>query len=111
MPIRIRIQTAAKKTRRRFYTLTAEPRLRSDGPTQGYLDYIVFTARSARSLHMWQADRNGNFIVDFSALVPEKIATEVVKELHQGKTIELPGRYELEQLRGRFNFPDNAKQG
>ncbi len=110
MPIRIRIQTGAKKTRRRFFTLTAEPRLRSDGPTRGYLDYIVFTARSARSLHMWQADRNGNFIVDFSALVPEKTATELVRELHLGNTVELPGRYELEQLRGRFSFPDNTKQ-
>jgi hypothetical protein len=110
MPIRIRIQTSPKTKRRRFFTLTAEARLRTDGPTQGYLDYIVFTARSARSLYMWQADRSGNFIVDFSALVPEKTATEVVRELHQGKTVELPGRYELEQLRGRFNFPDNAKQ-
>lgn len=109
MAIRLRIQTGAAKPRRRFFTLTAEPRLRPEGPTRGYLDYIVFTARSTRSLHMWHADRNGNFIADFSALVPEETAAEIVRQLHLGQTVALPGRYQLEQLHGRFSFPENAK--
>jgi hypothetical protein len=110
MPIRIRIESGAAKRRRRFFTLTAEPRLRTDGPAQGYLDYIVFTAKSSRSLHMWQADRSGNYIADFSALVPAAIAAEIVHELHHGHTVALPGRYQLEELRGKFGFPEIKKR-
>ncbi len=111
MAIRVRIRSRVSKPRRGFFTLTAEPRLKQDGPLRGYLDYVVFTACTTDGLQMWHADKSGNLITDFSALVPPLTAIEIVKELYLGRTVALPGRYRIENLRGRFGFPDTEKQG
>jgi hypothetical protein len=108
MVIRVRIRRSSPKRKPRFFTLTAEPKLKADGPLRGHLDYVVFTADTANGLQMWHADRVGNFIVDFSTLVSKAVAIELVRELYDGRTVRLPGRYRLEQLEGRFGFPGSG---
>ncbi len=105
MVLKVRIRRGSSKRKPRFFTLTAEPKLKVDGPLRGHLDYVVFTADTANGLQMRHADRTGNFIVDFSTLVPEVQAIELVRELYDGRMVKLPGRYRMEQLQGRFGFP------
>ena len=111
MVIRVRIRRSVPKQKPRFFKLTAEPRLKADGPLRGYLDYVVFTACAKDGLHMWHADKSGNFIPDFSTLVPRSKAVAMVKDLYLGRPVALPGRYRMEQLRGRFGFPENERAG
>jgi hypothetical protein len=103
MVLRVRIPRLTK-TRPGTFTLRAEPRLRQDELLRGYLDYIVFRADTTRGLFLWHAHRHSHLVADFSALVPEETAIQLVKNLHQGQTIELPGRHKLELLKGRFGF-------
>jgi hypothetical protein len=104
MVIRVRIRRRVRKPKPGFFTLKAEPRLRQDGPLRGYLDYVIFTAHTTGGRHYWHAHRHGNFIADFSALVPEEEAINMVRDLHSGQAVELPGRHRLELLQGRFGF-------
>ena len=105
MALRIRIRIRVRRPKQVFFTLAAEPRLKPDGPVRGFLDYVVFTARTTAGLQMWIADKSGHLISDFSALVPEPKAIDIVRELYLGQPVALPGRYRLEELRGRFGFP------
>jgi hypothetical protein len=104
MPIRIRIRLPRRKPRPGFFSLTAEPKLWQDGPLRGQLDYVVFTALTTDGLQMWHAYKNGNLIADFSALVPEQRAINLVKKLYGGWTVRVPGRHSVELLQGRFGF-------
>ncbi len=108
MTLRVRIRIPRRKPRPGSFTLRAEPKLRQDDLLRGYLDYVIFTAHTTKGLHMWHAHKHGNLIADFSALVPAGEAVKLVKALHHGEIIELPGRYGLELLQGRFGF--NAKE-
>lgn len=109
MVLRVRIRRSSPKRKPRFFTLTAEPKLKAEGLLRGHLDYVVFTADTGNGLQMWHADRTGNFIVDFSTLVSEAEAIELVRELYLGNTVKLPGRYRMEQLQGRFGFPGSGQ--
>ena len=104
MPIRIRIRLPRRKPRPGFFSLTAEPKLWQDGPLRGQLDYVVFTALTTGGLQMWHAYKTGNLIEDFSALVPQRRAIALVKNLYRGWTIRVPGRHPVELLHGRFGF-------
>jgi hypothetical protein len=108
MVIRVRIRRRVRKPKPGFFTLKAEPRLRQDGPLRGYLDYVIFTAHTTGGLHLWHAHRHGDFIADFSALVPEEEAINLVRDLHSGQSVELPGRHRLELLQGRFGFNETT---
>jgi hypothetical protein len=110
MAIRVRIHRRVPRARQRRFTLTAVPRLKPDGPTRGFLDYVVFTARAPGTLHMWHADRSANLIADFSTLVPRQTATHIVRRLHLGHAILLPGRYRIDQFEAHFNFPGLASE-
>src|SRR6202044_3590095 len=104
MVIRVRIRRRVRKPKPGFFTLKAEPRLWQDGPLRGFLDYVIFTAHTTKGLHLWHAHRHGNFIDDFSALVSEEEAIDIVRDLHSGQSVELAGRHRLELLQGRFGF-------
>ncbi len=101
MAIRVRIK---RNPRRHLFTLGASPELIPDGPLRGHLDYIIFTAKTTKGMHVWHARKTGNLIADFSALVPHQQAVEIVRDLYLGHKITLPGRYPLDLLKDRFDF-------
>jgi hypothetical protein len=112
MAVRVRIRLPARRPRRGFFTLTAEPRLRQDETLRGYLDYIIFKVKtSGGGLYMWHARKNGNLIEDFSTLVPKEHAIELVRDLYQGRPIKVPGRHPFELLEGRFDFTGEKQAG
>jgi hypothetical protein len=104
MAIILKIKQKKKATAPPLYTLIAEPRMRPKGPLQGYLDWLVFTAQSRKSMYVWYALNTGNLVTDFGSLLPLEQALEILHELHRGNTVTVPGRYRLDQLQGRFGF-------
>ena len=111
MAIRVRIRRAGSP-RPGFFSLTAEPRLREDGPLRGHLDYVIFKAQmSGGGLQMWHAHKNGNLIADFGALVPQEQAVAMVKDLYMGRTVTVPGRHRAGLLQGRFDFSAKGRVG
>jgi hypothetical protein len=44
----------------------------------------------------------GTYENDFSKIVSPELSRDIVNRLREGKTVEFPNRYELEQLRGEF---------
>ncbi len=111
MVIRVRIRRAGSP-RPGFFSLTAEPRLREDGPLRGHLDYVIFTAKmTGGGLQAWHAHKNGNLIADFSALVPHESAVAMVKDLYLGRTVVVPGRHRAGLLKGRFEFGVKEQAG
>jgi hypothetical protein len=111
MAIRVRIRLP-RRPKPRLFTLTAEPRLRQDARLRGFLDYIIFKARTTGGgLYMWHAHKNGKLIEDFSALVPKEQAIAIVKDLYMGRAIKVPGRHRFELLEGRFDFTGLKQAG
>lgn len=104
MAIVIKIKRRAPRTSKALFALTAEPVFKTDGPTRGYLDGVIFTAQAPNALHKWLTPNQGNFIADFSELIPMKKAIAILHDLHAGKTVTVPGRFRIDQLRDRFGF-------
>lgn len=104
MAIVIKIKRRAPRPSKTLFALTAEPVFKTEGPTQGYLDGVIFTAQASKALHKWHTSNNGNFIADFSALLPMEKAIAILHDLHSGKTVTVPGAFRLDQLRDRFGF-------
>ncbi len=104
MAIVIKIKRRAPRPSKTLFTLTAQPVFKTEGPTQGYLDGVIFTAQAPKALHKWLTPNNGNFIADFSALIPMEKAIAILHDLHEGNTVTVPGRFRIDQLRDRFGF-------
>ena len=108
MAIVIKIKRRAPHSSKALFALTAEPVFKTDGPTQGFLDAVIFTAQTPKALHKWLTPNNGNFIADFSTLVPMEKAIVILHDLHAGKTVTVPGQFRIDQLRDRFGFTQKA---
>jgi hypothetical protein len=104
MAIVIKIKRRPPRTSKVLFALTAEPVFKTDGPAKGYLDGVIFTAQAPNALHKWLTPNNGNFITDFSALLPMEKAIQILHDLHSGKIVTVPGAFRLDQLRDRFGF-------
>jgi hypothetical protein len=104
MTIVIKIKRRPPRSSKTLFALTAEPVFKTDGPTQGFLDGVIFTAQAPNALHKWLTPNQGNFIADFSELIPMKKAVAILHDLHSGKTVAVPGRFRIDQLRDRFGF-------
>jgi hypothetical protein len=110
MAIVIKIKRRAPRTSKTLFTLTAEPVFKTEGPTQGYLDGVIFTAQAPKALHKWLTPNNGNFIADFSALIPMENAIAILHDLHAGKTVTVPGHFRIDQLKDRFGFTQKSNR-
>ena len=109
MAIVIKIKRRVPRTSKALFAITAEPVFKTDGPTRGYLDGVIFTAQAPKALHKWLTPNNGNFIADFSALIPMEKAIAILHDLHEGKTVTVPGTFRIDQLKDRFGFTPVSK--
>jgi hypothetical protein len=106
--IKIKRRPPRKRISKPIFALTAQPVFKTEGPTQGYLDGVIFTAQAPNALHKWLTPNQGNFIADFSALISKDKAVEILHDLHSGKIVSIPGPFRLDQLKDRFGFTPNA---
>ena len=107
--IKIKRRPPRKRNSKTLFALAAEPVFKTEGPTQGYLDGVIFTAQAPKALHKWLTPNNGNFIADFSALIPMEKAIAILHDLHEGKTVTVPGSFRIDQLKDRFGFTPESK--
>jgi hypothetical protein len=85
-----------------IYKLTAEPFLLTEGEFKGHLETVSFTATSGEQTHRWQSVNTGTYVEDFSKIVSPELSQDIVNRLLEGRTVEFPNHYELDQLRNEF---------
>src|SRR5713101_660449 len=92
-----------------FYKLIAVPHLLTEGEHKGHFETVTFTAESGQGdVHKWWCVNIGTFEADFSRIVNPAAAKEIVNRLRAGETVQFPGSYQLERLRG-FGSSSNDK--
>ena len=86
------------------YKISAIPLLYLEGPHQGRLNGVTFTAICESDKKEWFVINAGQFEEVFLRLMPRRIATIMVAALMEGDEIELPGLYRPEQFIRGFHY-------
>ena len=84
------------------FTLTAIPRLLTEGDHKGHLEYVTFVATDRGYSKKWTATNIGTFVEDFTRIVLARNAQDILRRLREGEIVMFPGLYELYDLLHKF---------
>jgi hypothetical protein len=81
------------------FVLTAVPQLLPEGPHEGYLGCVEFKATNGVKSYGWLTGNAGNYLEDFSKLLPRAEAKAVVAALQRGEKVIVPGYWTIDEIR------------
>jgi hypothetical protein len=90
------------------YKLSASPILFSEGPFEGKLKGVAFSATSPSDTKRWLTINCGQFFRFFKDLIPDGSAEAMVAALVRGDNIEFPGLHREEQFECGFTYVHNG---
>jgi hypothetical protein len=83
------------------FVLIAIPGINGDRG-EGYLEFVTFEVQNSFMFAKWSAVNIGTFVEEFSKIVPQSQAIEILNRLRAGKTVQFPGLWALDDIKSKL---------